>query len=168
MDEQNNIQLPTPWLSIRVQQIHGRYLKVSLGFGLDKESSSSSSQRSQPLSFTWPPLQELYPLLNPPLVDSFSSGMGESAGGAISLTQTAILGKILRYDPPELKFDSPRFGIRIAPFGNPAGPLESQLPHFHFRIGSKLGESYRGFGWRWHHPWDDIQRGFKYLLRLIK
>lgn len=96
-----------------------------------------------------------------PLVDTFSSGMGETASGFVSIAQTVIIGKTMRNDLPEPKIDTPRFGIRIAPFGNAGdGPLASQLPHFHFRVGPQLGKSFDGLGWKWHHPWDDFSRFF--------
>lgn len=102
-----------------------------------------------------------------PNLDTFSEGMGESVGSAVSLGQTVVVGGVMR-PMPEPKFDSPRFGIRIAPFGNArADRLVSQLPHLHFRVGPRLGESYPHFGWKWHHPWEDIPRIIDLVTQLI-
>jgi hypothetical protein len=93
------------------------------------------------------------PMPNVPLVDVYSEGAGEAVGSGVNLSISVSVIRSL----PEPKINTPRFGLRIAPFGNAGeGPLASQLPHIHFRIGPQLGKSYAGFGWRWHHPWDDI------------
>jgi hypothetical protein len=100
------------------------------------------------------------PMPNTPVVDAYGQGMGETVGNVVDLGITVVAGSVVR-TLPEPKLDTPRFGIRVAPFGNAGdGPLASQLPHFHFRLGPSTGTSYPGFGWRWHHPWDDIYRLF--------
>lgn len=105
------------------------------------------------------------PMPDTPLVDIYSEGMAEAASGLIDLGMTAVLGAESR-KLPEPKVNTSRFGIRITPFGYAGkGPLVSQLPHFHFRIGPYLGESYDGLGWKWHHPWEDITRLFDYLMK---
>jgi len=105
------------------------------------------------------------PMPETPLVDTYSEGMGEIGENVIDLGLTATTAKVMR-GLPEPKINTPRFGIRVAPFGNAGrGPLVSQLPHFHFRIGPYLEKSYYGFGWGWHHPWDDFARLFKLLMK---
>jgi len=108
------------------------------------------------------------PMPDTPLVDIYSEGMGETAENVVDLGLIIANGSVIR-TLPEPKLNTPKVGIRIAPFGNAGnGPLVSQLPHFHFRVGPSLGESYPGFGWRWHHPWEDFSRIWKIFTTVLK
>jgi hypothetical protein len=105
------------------------------------------------------------PMPSTPLVEIFSESVGEIAGSVVDIGLTIATGAGVR-TLPEPKLDTPRFGIRIAPFGNAGkGPLASQLPHFHFRVGPRIGQSYPGLGWHWHHPWEDITRLINMFLK---
>ena len=95
------------------------------------------------------------------LVDIYCDGMGEVTTSVTDLAYTIAAAKIMR-PIPESKLNTPRFGIRITPFVSEGSEIiGGQLPHFHFRIGPEFGKSYPGFGWSWHHPWEDITRFFR-------
>ena len=106
------------------------------------------------------------PMPSTPLVDQYNAGMAEAVSGVVGLGQTVAIGSAMR-GMPEPKLNTPRAGIRIAPFGNrnPAGPLASKLPHFHTRLGPDFGSSYYGLGWDSHHPWDDFTKLLKAIFR---
>jgi len=109
------------------------------------------------------------PMPTTPLVDVYSTGMGELAGNVTQLVTEAVTGRVIRtFREPEVNVSVPIGSrtlriSRIAPLGNEV-PLDltefrsisANLPHFHAQVLDEAGGVLDFQGLQWHRPLDDV------------